>query len=78
MPPSIIATAGHDPLRDEGAALARHLMQAGSRVTHVHYPRLVHGFLGLDQVSPAAAEAGRGMFARFGSLLREQLSALSG
>ncbi len=44
MPPSIIATAGHDPLRDEGAVLAP--ARAGrSDVTYVHYPGLVHGFL---------------------------------
>lgn len=77
LPPSIIATAGHDPLRDEGSALARQLMQVGSSVTHLHYPRLVHGFLGLDQVSPAAAEASREIIERFGSLLREQSSAQS-
>lgn len=69
MPPSIIATAGHDPLRDEGAVLARRLARAGSDVTYVHYPGLVHGFLGLDQVSPAAAEASREIFERFGALL---------
>ncbi len=39
---------------------------------HLHYPGLVHGFLGLDQVSAAAAEAGREMFERFGSLVRER------
>lgn len=69
MPPSIIATAGHDPLRDEGAALARRLARAGSDVTYRHYPGLVHGFVALDQVSPAAAEAGREIFELFGALL---------
>jgi hypothetical protein len=73
---SIIASAGHHLPRHEGAALARQLMQASSRVTHVYRPRLVHSFLGLDQVSPAAAEASREIFERLGSLLREQLGEL--
>jgi acetyl esterase len=70
LPPAVIATAGHDPLRDEGATLARLLRNAGTDVRHVPYPGLVHGFLGLGHISPAAARAGQELFELFGVWLR--------
>ena len=70
LPPAVIATAGHDPLRDEGGTLAGRLSLAGVDVRHLHHPGLVHGFLGLGHLSPAAAAAGREAFERFGQLLR--------
>jgi len=45
----------HDPLRDEGNALAQQLRDLGVEVQHVPHSGLVHGFLGLNHV----AEAGR-------------------
>jgi acetyl esterase len=72
LPPAVIATAGHDPLRDEGGTLARRLRQAGVDVHHLHHPRLVHGFLQLGHLSPAAARASSNLFERFGHLLRGQ------
>jgi acetyl esterase len=70
LPPALIATGGHDPLRDEGRALAGRLREAGVDVAHFHYPGLVHGFLSLDDVSAAAAGAGLELFERYGHLLR--------
>ena len=46
----------HDPLRDEGNALAQQLRDLGVEVQHVPHSGLVHGFLGLNHVSEAAAE----------------------
>ena len=70
LPTTVIATAEHDPLRDEGAALARKLTAAGTRVHHVRHAGLVHGFLSLDTESPAALEAGNNLLRRFGSVVR--------
>lgn len=44
MPPSYVATAGFDPLRDEGLAFADRLAAAGVPVVKRHYPRFIHGF----------------------------------
>ncbi len=45
--PAIIATAGFDPLVDEGDHHAERLRQAGVEVRHRRYPSLIHGFLSL-------------------------------
>ena len=79
LPPTLLATAEHDPLRDEGNALVQQLRDVGVEVQHVPHAGLVHGFLGLGHVSEAAAEAGRDLFDRFGNLLRNRaISAKSG
>lgn len=66
-----------DPLRDEGNALAQQLRDLGVEVQHVPHSGLVHGFLGLNHVSEAAAEAGRDLFDRFGDLLRSRATVSS-
>ncbi|HEU4732590.1 MAG TPA: alpha/beta hydrolase [Kofleriaceae bacterium] len=45
--PAIIATAGYDPLVDEGDRYAELLRGAGVLVRHRRYPSLIHGFLSL-------------------------------
>ena len=72
LPPAVIATAEHDPLRDEGGTLARRMQAAGVHVLHTCYPGLVHGFAGLTHVSPSADRACRDLFAQFGQLIRAQ------
>lgn len=71
LPATVIATAEHDPLRDEGEALARRLIAAGTEVHHVPHAGLVHGFLSLDTESPAALEAGNELLRLFGSVIRD-------
>ncbi|MCZ2402043.1 alpha/beta hydrolase [Paenarthrobacter sp. Z7-10] len=71
LPRTLIATAEHDPLRHEGAALARKLQASGIDAREVAHPGLVHGFLSLDTVSPAAAAAGAALLRLFGAVLRE-------
>jgi len=54
LPPTTVVTAGFDPLRDDGVALAERLRRDGTEVTHRHYPAMAHGFLSLtDRVSTA-------------------------
>jgi acetyl esterase len=77
LPPTLLATAEHDPLRDEGNALAQQLRDVGVEVQHVQGDGLVHGFLGLSHVSEAAAEAGRVLFDRFGDILRNRAAVSS-
>lgn len=57
LPPAIIATAGFDPLVDDGAAYAEKLESAGVPVTFKCYDHLAHGFTAFTAVAPAAREA---------------------
>lgn len=69
LPPAVIVTAEHDPLRDEGDLFADRLAAAGVPVQHRCEPRMIHGFLTLDTVSPAAAQAGERLFTDMSRLL---------
>jgi acetyl esterase len=55
--PSVVITAGFDPLRDEGAAYAEALAQAGTRVTLRCEAGLVHGFFNMSGASKACYDA---------------------
>ncbi|NMO90492.1 alpha/beta hydrolase [Actinomycetospora sp. TBRC 11914] len=67
--PTIVATAGFDPLRDAGHTFAEALAAAGVDVRRREHPSLVHGFLGLTGVSRAADDAVAALHAEVGSLL---------
>ncbi len=71
---ALVVTADHDPLRDEGDALAAALARAGADVRHRREAGMVHGFLqALDLFSPAAAAASDRFLADAGELVRRQL-----
>jgi acetyl esterase len=58
LPPTVVITADHDPLRDDGDALAEALRRAHVPVVHRRERAMIHGFIqNLDLVSPAAARA---------------------
>jgi acetyl esterase len=55
--PAIVATAGFDPLVDEGDAWAERLRNAGVTVRHRPYDSMIHGFLSLAGAVDAARAA---------------------
>ena len=57
LPPAYVATAGHDPLRDEGAGYAEALAAALPTVGYDNFATMIHGFVGFADVVPAAGEA---------------------
>ncbi|MGI9169804.1 MAG: alpha/beta hydrolase, partial [Caulobacteraceae bacterium] len=59
LAPAVIATAGFDPLLDQGETYARRLAQAGGAVTYRCYDHLAHAFTAFTGVVPAADAACR-------------------
>jgi len=57
LPPAYVATAGFDPLRDEGEDYARRMREAGVRVALRRHDGLVHSFANLTAVGRASREA---------------------
>jgi len=52
-PPTVICTAGLDPLRDSGRNYAAHLIQQGTEVTYLEFPGIIHGFITLRKALPS-------------------------
>jgi acetyl esterase len=57
LPPAIIATAGFDPIRDQGNAYGDALKAAGNQVTHYCFSELTHSFLLMGRITHAAERA---------------------
>jgi acetyl esterase len=70
LPEAVIVTAEHDVLRDQGEAYAKRLRAADVPVSYRCEPGLIHNFLLIDLLSPAAAQAG----VRLADDIRERLS----
>lgn len=60
-PPTVLCTAGLDPLRDSGRNYAAHLIQQGTEVTYLEFPGIIHGFTTLRKAIPS----GQGDLERF-------------
>jgi acetyl esterase len=59
LAPAYVATAGFDPLRDEGEAYAARLRDAGVAVTLRRHPGQIHGFCNVTALSRSARAAMR-------------------
>lgn len=59
LAPAVIATAGYDPLVDQGEAYAKRLNAAGTPVAYRCYDALAHGFCVFTSLVPAADAACR-------------------
>jgi acetyl esterase len=69
LAPAVIATAGFDPLVDQGEAYAKRLNAAGTAVAYRCYDALAHGFCAFTSLVPAADVACR----EIARLVREAL-----
>lgn len=52
-PPTVVCTAGLDPLRDSGREYAAHLVQQGTEVVYLEFPGIIHGFATLRKAMPS-------------------------
>jgi acetyl esterase/lipase len=57
LPPALIQTAEHDPLRDQGPAYAAALEAAGVPAQVRNYVDAVHGYISVPGIVPAARQA---------------------
>jgi acetyl esterase len=57
LPPAYVATAGFDPLRDEGEIYAERMREAGVQVVLQRHSELIHGFASLTAICPSARDA---------------------
>jgi acetyl esterase len=74
LAPAYVATAGFDPLRDEGEAYARKLADAGAEVELRRFPDQIHGFLNVVGVGRSARAASAEVAARLAVGLRPRRS----
>lgn len=56
LPPTLLVTADHDPLRDDGRAYAQKLIRAGNDVSYIEWRGVVHGFMMMDRFTPASRQ----------------------
>jgi acetyl esterase len=70
LPPAMVITAEHDPLRDEGEAYGHRLREAGVEVVVTRYADMFHGFFSVGGALERSMQAQQDAFAA----LREALT----
>lgn len=55
-PPTVLVTAGLDPIRDSGRAYGAELVRAGANVTFLEFKGTIHGFVQLRKAIPSAQD----------------------
>jgi acetyl esterase len=70
MPPTLVAAAGFDPLRDSDRAYAEALKQAGVPMRYLEYSALPHGFLQHTAITTEADRAVSESAREFSKLVR--------
>jgi len=53
-PPTVLVTAGLDPIRDSGRVYGAELVRAGVAVTFIEFAGIIHGFVQLRKAIPSA------------------------
>ena len=71
LPPTLVATAGCDPLRDDGARYAARLARAGVEVEQREFPGMIHGFFQMT----GALEGSRRLHRELGDWIRHRVPA---
>jgi acetyl esterase len=71
MPPTLVVTAGLDPIRDQGRAYAAACIEAGVETIYREAQGIVHGFINLRRAIPSAAGDIAGCVAALKLLLGE-------
>lgn len=71
QPKTIVATAGFDPIRDQGIIFAEQLEKNGIEVQYFHYPSLNHGFLETSGVIDDSQDACFTTARLIGDMLRD-------
>ena len=66
--PTVVVTAGFDPLRDQGLDLARACAAAGVDTISMHLGGMIHGFLGFS----TSVSRSRAALAELGELVRQR------
>ncbi|HVF84132.1 MAG TPA: alpha/beta hydrolase [Sphingomicrobium sp.] len=54
LPPTLVVTAGLDPIRDQGRAYAAACAAAGVSLSYLECPGTIHGFMNLRKALPSA------------------------
>ncbi|MEC9068063.1 MAG: alpha/beta hydrolase [Pseudomonadota bacterium] len=73
-PPTVVCTAGLDPLRDSGRNYAAHLIGLGIDVTYLEFAGNIHGFTTLRKAIPSGQEDLESFIAAIKLMLTRQAS----
>ena len=71
MPPTLVLTAGLDPIRDQGRAYAAALVQAGVKTIYREAAGNIHGFISLRKAIPSSDADVRGAVEALRLLIEE-------